>query len=636
MIIPYTVGTKKIGLSLLASVLLSCHGSHCAQAADRNVTSAPYAAKADMKILSDAAVTQGSKTLQSASATFVPADAGKSVVVGGAGVSGEVLTTKIKTVLGRRQVTLQTAAATSMTAARTAYGTDNTTAFQAALDAQFKAHGGKVEVPSGAYLLLGTLNIPRFVRLHGDLMLPACLSGLPGSQGPEISPLAGGTTLGMVEGFGHADAPPFITVNTNSMLEGVAIYNPLQTNAEEATAPTPAPWAISIVGLASRVSNIDIVNMYQGIKAWGSVRVWIDHITGQPTFKGISFDNSSDVDRVESVQFVPQFNNNTTLLGPGKPGIWQWQMQHGTAFEIGRNDQFRLIDTFCLGYFIGYHFAVNPSGTDPGNRSYGRLIGCGADLTAQPVYVDDVAIPGITFTDCDFVALNDSKTHYNVYTAPSFTGRLSFVNCNFWNAYGSAVMINAAPYGAPNVSSPEVTFTSCQFQTWGISAADPCIQANGGDVRVMGCDFRLDNRPDLSSTAKTRQFWAGRPTPPRRPATTWPGAFSTSTPGATPRSPRASPRGSRPTASPGATTPRRAARWTTRRACAKRPRARRACSRPTTDHASPRWPSTDGTPTSMKAAPRAASRNCWAGSTARCRPLKSASANTGGTRSWRS
>ena len=503
---------KRHARVLPTCALLLCLTGSSALAADRSVTDAPYAAKADMKIVTDAVIPGGSKALSSASADFTPADVGKSLVVAdavkGAVAPGGVLTTRIAAVRDRYHVTLQAASVKAITAGRGAYGTDDTAAFQNALDAQFAARGGAVNVPSGAYLLLGTLNVPRFVRLHGDLMLPASLSALPGNQGPEVSPMVGGTTLGMVEGFGNADAPAFITVHTNSIVEGLAIYNPMQTNAEDATAPTPAPWAISIVGNASRVSDIDLVNPYQGIKAWGSLRVWIDHVTGQPTFKGISFDDSGDVDRVEAVQFVPQFNNNTTRLGPGKPGIWDWQMEHGTAFEIGRNDQFRLIDTFCLGYHIGYHFAVNPSGTNPGNRSYGRLIGCGADLTEQPVYVDDVAIPGITFTDCDFVALGDSKTHYNVYTAPTFTGRLSFVNCNFWNAYGSAVMINAAPFGRPDVSSPEVTFTSCQFQTWDIRAGDPCIQANGGDVRVMGCDFRLDGRLDLSSTAKTRQFLA--------------------------------------------------------------------------------------------------------------------------------
>ena len=502
---------RNYAAALIACVLITGQAGHNVWAREASVTDAPFAAKADMKAVSDAAIKKGSPILSSASAVFTAADGGKAVVVTGAGASGGVLATKIKAVLGRHSVSLDTVANTAVTEARAAYGTDDTAAFQNAMNARFKARGGMVDVPSGAYLLLGTLNVPRFVCLHGALMLPASLSALPGNQGPEISPLAGGTTLGMVEGFGDANAPPFLTVNTNSVVEGLAIYDPLQTNSEHATAPTPAPWAISIVGNASRVSNIDIVNMYLGIKAWGSVRVWIDHITGQPTYKGISIDNSGDVDRVESIHFVPQFNNNTALLGqPGAlHGIWEWQMEQGTAFEIGRNDQFRLIDCFCLGYHIGYHFAVNPSGANPDNKAYGRVIGCGADLTEQPVSVDDVAIPGITFTDCDFVALNDSRTHYNVYTSPKFTGRLSFVNCNFWNAYGSAVMINAAPYGAPNISSPEVTFTSCQFQTWDISEnRDACIQANGGDVRVMGCDFRLDNRPDLSSTPKTRQFLA--------------------------------------------------------------------------------------------------------------------------------
>lgn len=476
----------------------------------RSVTDAPYGARADMKVLEDAAVHSGSAALSSASASFAPADAGKALAIAGAGAGGGALYTTIAAVRDRRHVTLKAAALATAAGARAAYGTDDTAAFQAALDAQFRAHGGKVEVPAGAFLLLGTLNVPRFVGLHGALMLPAGLSGLPGDQGPEISPLAGGTTLGMVEGFGRADGPPFITVNTDSVVEGIAIDSPLRTNAENATAPTPAPWAISIVGLASRVSDIDLVNMYQGIKAWGSVRAWIDHITGQPTFKGISIDDGGDVDRVESVHFVPQFNNNTSLLGPGRPGIWQWQMRHGTAFEIGRNDQFRLLDTFCLGYHIGYHFAVNPSGgPHKRNRPYGRLIGCGADLTARPCQVDDTDILGVTFTDCDFAGLNDSPDDPLVVTAPTFTGRLSFVNCNFWNAFGPAVVVNAAPYGPPNVSSPEVSFTACQFQTWDIGETrDACIRANGGDVRVTGCDFRLDGRPDFFRGPAVRQFLA--------------------------------------------------------------------------------------------------------------------------------
>ncbi len=344
------------------------------------------------------------------------------------------------------------------------------------------------------------------------MVASSLMGALPGNQFPGEGPLDGGTTLGMVEGFGTADAPPFLTLSTNSVVEGLAIFDPLQANKETLTAPTPGPWAISMTGHADRVSYINLINMYQGIRAWSGVRHWIDHITGQPTFKGISIDNGGDVDRVEAIHFVPQFNNNTKLL-PGAvstAGLWQWQQQHGTAFEIGRDDQFRLRDCFCLGYWRGFHFAVNPSsGPDKNSRPYGRLIECGADLTAQPCYVDNTDILGITFTDCDFAGLDNSADNHLVYTAPAFTGRLSFVNCNFWNAFGAAVVINAAPYGPPNVSSPEVTFTSCQFQTWDIQAnQNACIQANGGDVRVLGCDFRLDGRPDFYSGPQARQFLA--------------------------------------------------------------------------------------------------------------------------------
>lgn len=464
-----------------------------------------------MQALPDAAIRSGSRSLASVDASLAPTDTGKAILVAGAGAGGGVLATTIAAVPDRHHALLRASALVTVAGAQASFGTDDTAAFQAALNAQAKAGGGKVSVPVGAYLILGTLTVPKFVRLAGALMLPSHLWGaLPGHQFPGDGPLDGGTTLGMVEGFGHADGAPFLTVSTNAVVEGLAIYNPLQSNAENLGAPTPTPWAISMIGSADRVSNVNLVNVYQGIRAWSGDRHGIDHISGQPTFKGISIDNGGDVDRVEFIHFVPQFNNNTSLLGPGKSGIWQWQQQHGTAFEIGRDDQFRLIDCFCLGYWKGFHFAVNPSGGPNKNgRPYGRLIGCGADLTAQPCYVDDTDILGITFTDCDFAGLNDSPDHPLVYTAPTFTGRLSFVNCSFWNAYGAAVTINAAPYGPPNVSSPEVSFTSCQFQTWDIRENhDACIQANGGDVRVQGCDFRLDGRPDFYAGPRVRQFLA--------------------------------------------------------------------------------------------------------------------------------
>lgn len=345
-------------------------------AADHSVTDRAYGARADMKALSDVAMQSGSVALSAETALLAPTDMGKAILIAGAGAGGGVLSTTIAAVRDRHHALLRGAAFATVARASAAVGTDNTAAFQAALNAQSRVGGGMVDVPAGTYLIFGTLAVPMFVRLHGATMLPSHLWGaLPGHQFPGDGPLDGGTTLGMVEGFGHADAPPFLTVSTNAVVEGVAIYDPLQGNAETVRAPTPAPWAISMTGNADRVSNVNLVNVSQGIRAWSGDRHGIDHISGQPTFKGISIDNGGDVDRVEFIHFVPQFNNNTSLLGPGEPGIWQWQQQHGTAFEIGRDDQFRLIDCFCLGYGKGFHFAVNPSGgSNKDGRPYGRVI----------------------------------------------------------------------------------------------------------------------------------------------------------------------------------------------------------------------------------------------------------------------
>ena len=55
---------------LLALALPTFSGGR-ALAADRSVTDVPYHARADMKMVSDAAILNGSKTLSSASAAFL-------------------------------------------------------------------------------------------------------------------------------------------------------------------------------------------------------------------------------------------------------------------------------------------------------------------------------------------------------------------------------------------------------------------------------------------------------------------------------------------------------------------------------------------------------------------------------------
>ena len=74
---------RHLSVPLACALLLRLAVPH-ALASDRSVTDAPYAAKADMKTVTDAVIPGGSKTLSSTSAAFTSADVGKSLVVAAA------------------------------------------------------------------------------------------------------------------------------------------------------------------------------------------------------------------------------------------------------------------------------------------------------------------------------------------------------------------------------------------------------------------------------------------------------------------------------------------------------------------------------------------------------------------------
>ena len=100
--------------------------------------------------------------------------------------------------------------------------TDDTAAFQAALDAASEK-GGVVFAPAGQYRLNGSLDVPPGVALEGTW------------RGPHTSQLSIGTTLLPYGGRGDENAKPFINLHNGSTLKGVTIYYPEQT----VTVPDP-------------------------------------------------------------------------------------------------------------------------------------------------------------------------------------------------------------------------------------------------------------------------------------------------------------------------------------------------------------------------------------------------------------
>jgi hypothetical protein len=103
-----------------------------------------YGAKGNLTRLTDGAMTAGSATLtNSTSAPYQTTDVGKLVAVTGAGASGVLLVTTIQAYVSSSQVTLAVSASTTVSGAVTYYGTDDSAAFQTAINAA-GAVGGSV------------------------------------------------------------------------------------------------------------------------------------------------------------------------------------------------------------------------------------------------------------------------------------------------------------------------------------------------------------------------------------------------------------------------------------------------------------------------------------------------------------
>lgn len=346
---------------------------------------------------------------------------------------------------------------------------DDTAAFQRALDEAGKAGGGVVFAPRGNYLFKGHLVIPNGVTLKGVWESVPAHNGIRDAGLPK--PTDDGTTFLITEGAGSEEGAPFITLNTNSTLKGVVLYYPDQKTDD---VPIPYPWAIAMRGKNPAVLDVEMLNPYNGIDATQNERHLIRNVHGQPLRRGVLVDQIYDIGRIENVHFNPWFSM--------KPKLFEWQMQNGEAFIFGRSDWQYVLNTFCYGYKVGYRFTQTKAGVCNGN-----FLGIGADDCLVAVLVEQTAPMGILITNGEFVSFRGSDPTM-VRVAPTHSGTVRFVNCAYWGPNKQIAVIEG---------SGTVGFSDCTFMQWdkdkeGRSA----IQARGGTVLVRGCEFR-DDRPQV-------------------------------------------------------------------------------------------------------------------------------------------
>jgi hypothetical protein len=347
--------------------------------------------------------------------------------------------------------------------------TDDTAAFQKALDAAGAAGGGVVFAPRGNYLFAGRLNVPNAVTLRGVWESVPAHNGLRDAGLPK--PTDDGTTFLVTADVGTEDAPAFLTLNVNSTLKGVVIYYPNQKPDEE---PVPYPYAIALRGKNPAVLAVELLNPYNGIDASRNERHLIRDVHGQPLRRGIYVDQIYDIGRIENVHFNPWWSM--------KPKLFQWQMAHGEAFIFGRTDWQYVFNTFCFGYNVGYRFIKTPAGVCNGN-----FLGLGADDCQTALVVDECAPYGLLISNGEFVSFHGPDPTM-IDVKETNTGSVRFVNCAFWGPCHQIAKV---------AGRGTVGFSDCTFVQWDAKKAGRhAIQAAGGTLLVRGCEFRAD-RPQV-------------------------------------------------------------------------------------------------------------------------------------------
>lgn len=335
--------------------------------------------------------------------------------------------------------------------------TDDTAAFQAALDAVGNALGGIVHAPVGNYRIAGTLRVPRDTTLAGVAVAPAAWNENRA------------TTLLASAGAGEATGTPFISLmDHNATIQGLTVFYPNQIMD---STPVAYPWTCDAVrGDNHTILDVLLVNPYQAIRLHSVGRHLVRNVYGRPLYRGISIDRILDVGRIENVHFWP-FAGGWDANGP----LAVWMRDNSVAFEFGRSDWQSVLNTFCFGYGAGYRFYRSAHGT-----TNGTLVGIGADHCRTAVRVDAAEAIGVLITNGQFVG-NWGDDSAGLYVGPGHNGIVSLSNCSFWGSSAHIAVLDG---------EGRVSFDNCLFKQWDKhSRGDFAIEHRRGSLSVQGCDF---------------------------------------------------------------------------------------------------------------------------------------------------
>ena len=327
-------------------------------------------------------------------------------------------------------------------------------------------------MPPGRYLIATHLSVPHNVTLEGIFTAPPTTPWR--NDIPEGTPQLAGSVLLAIEGAGKADGTPFIQLQPNATLKGIAVFYPEQTDTNP---PVTYPWTISssLQG-ADNCSIIDVllINPYQAVDFGGRAtgRHYIRNLYGAPLYRGLFIDNCLDVGRVENVHFWPFWGASGEAA--------EFRRKEGKAFIIGRTDWQHFTGCFCIDYETGFQF-VRGCGSHPAYQGGGnaQIVGGGADLCNRAVHV--VEMQGHSGTR--FV---NSQIYGDIIVESTNHAPLQFTACGLFGSAHAAHGVGLAHIEGGG----KVSFTDCHIHSIDPrNTPRPLIHAKAGRLQVRGCEF---------------------------------------------------------------------------------------------------------------------------------------------------
>lgn len=251
--------------------------------------------------------------------------------------------------------------------------TDDTIAFDTAIDAVAQKGGGTVFVPAGTYKLTASLTIPNGVTLMGDFSAP---------DGGKVK----GTILkAYTPTTDSGNTTSFIQMMAGSSLKGMVIWYPEQTLAGGKA--TAYPYTVEMMEQQGiTVENLYLVNSYNGIKMGSNINALetIRNIYGCTLNMGMYIDYNVDIARFENINFSPNWWLNSGLSGaPDKASLSAWMLENSTAFRLDRIDWSYISDFTANGYKIGIHLGQTENGSGNGQMYKLNITDCNTCIYAE-------------------------------------------------------------------------------------------------------------------------------------------------------------------------------------------------------------------------------------------------------------